>query len=204
VKPSTATQAGFGVALCAAMALSAWSLYWVARHYGQPAYVAAITAAGFDGVAMAASGYALLYIARPMNSWLPRTLVFVMAAASAFLNAQHAVLTGDPRQAVVMYAVPPIAVITLFEIHARLKLNERNPAVLGAGVPAKRTPVSRKQTFRTRGEGKEVARGGVKGKVEMKDVRDWAQGRGYELGSRGPVDKEIVAEFVQAMNGRGT
>lgn len=181
--------AGLFVALAAAMSLSAWSLFWVGHHYGLPLYVAALTSAGFDGAALAASGYAVIYVAAGLAGWLPRVTVLVLGLLSAFLNAQHAVLARDPAQAWALYAAPPIAVLALFEIHMRFKTglagrNTQRPA---------RVPRATRGTARSDGGGQ---RGDWrKKKAELEGMRKWAAGRGYELAARGPVPREIRDEY---------
>jgi hypothetical protein len=179
-------RGGLFTALGAAMALSAWSLFWVGRHWGLPSSVAWLTSAGFDGAALAASGYAMQYADTKLSGWLPRITVFTIALLSAFLNAQHAKLSGMPEQAIALYAAPPVIVITLFEIHMRLKLHTIR---LASGVKPRKTT-------RTPGAGgrKKAGKTGT-GEVRTDELRAWADRKGYELGSRGPVPEDIAQEY---------
>lgn len=199
--PATLRQTGFVIALGAAMTLSAWSLYWVARHWGQPQLVAALTSAGFDGAAMAASGYAIRFAEKGLKGWPARVTVLALAGLSSFLNAQHPILAGDPWQAIALYAVPPLTAVTLFELHVRWKLTGGQQELKPKLAPKTETPP---ETALTRGEGR---RGGkVKSEVRevsKAEVRRWAAGKGLKLGDRGPIPDEVVAEFKAELNGGG-
>lgn len=199
-------QSGLFVALCSALSISAWSLFWVGRHYGLPWPVAVLVSAGFDGAALAAAGYALGFVQRGLKSWAPQLLVVFEALASMFLNAQHAALQHDPHAAALLYAVPPLTVVALFELHLRM-----STASKPAPRPAKPKPtVLKEKREEPRGEKQEVVKNEKKEavaetekKTSAKDARSWAVAQGLEVPSRGPVSKEVLKQYAAASNGHG-
>jgi uncharacterized protein DUF2637 len=132
----------WAVVVSTALALSAWSLYWVGRRYGLPIPLAAVVSACFDGAAITCADLALRYARTNGDSGLgPRIGVFTLAGISAFLNMQHAVLAHDPPAARVLFAMPPIVAVVLFEFHSRYA---RRGALRRAGrVPSKLPPIDR-------------------------------------------------------------
>lgn len=113
---------GFGwiVVVCAALAISTWSLYAVGRFYGLPPIIAGLVSASFDGAALTSADLSLKYARTHGDSGLAaRLCVFVFAGASAWLNAQHASLVHDPSAARVMFAFPPVAAVVVFELQQR-------------------------------------------------------------------------------------
>lgn len=225
-KPNSAgvLQSGLFIALCSALAISGWSLFWVGVHYGIPVPIAVVISAGFDGAALAAAGYSITYVRQGLNPAFPRTVVLLEAGASAFLNAQHPILLHDSHAAIALYAIPPVTVVVLLEIYlhmliglhrkaspARNPKNSRNPVrILGARALQAGTPPSK-------AGGKSVSAGRVKKEIEAaeprvrkpeasfspKDVRAWALALGRNVPATGPVAKSLVAEYVAAQNGHG-
>lgn len=104
----------------AALAISTWSLFWVGRHFGLPVPIACLVSASFDGAALVSADLALRYARTHGDSgFLPRFFVFVFAGSSAYLNSTHAGLAGFPNPARVLFAVPPIVAVVVFELHDR-------------------------------------------------------------------------------------
>src|SRR5450755_1656788 len=54
-------RVGWIVVAVSALSLSAWSLYYVGRHYGLPIPLAAIVSAAFDGAAIVCADLTLKY-----------------------------------------------------------------------------------------------------------------------------------------------
>lgn len=122
-------------AILASLAISTYSLFWVARMWGLPPLLAAGVSTVFDGAALTFADLALRYARTHGDSGLaPRLAVLILAGLSAYLNSWHAVLSGDPFAARILYATPPVVSIALFELHTRW---ERRAALRRAGrVPA--------------------------------------------------------------------
>lgn len=205
---------GWLIVVVAALALSFWSLFYVARHYGLPLPLATIVSCCFDGAAIVCADLALKYARSYGDSGLaPRIAVFVLAGASAYLNSQHAVLAHDPKAAVILYASPPIIAVMLFELHSRY---ERRNALRKTGRVAKTLPVFGRWSwilFPIRSY--KMMRGIVKRRLnqfdeqsinestvanvlvmaEARQVRAWAASQGFIVGDRGRIPGEIMAAF---------
>jgi hypothetical protein len=219
-------QSGLFVALCCALAISGWSLFWVGRRYGMPVPIAALVSAGFDGAALAAAGYSILYVARGLRAWFPRVIVLIEAGASAFLNAQHPLLNGDPRPAIALYGILPVTVVVLLEIHLHMLLGVRKQESRGISRnPARWKLISLKSVIRrptprsSEGEAKGVSAGkrqkqivaaagassGGKAVSSVKpkpaEVRAWARAQGMNMPPTGPVPKDVVQQYAAAHNG---
>jgi hypothetical protein len=215
------------IVVVAALSLSGWSLFFVGRHYGLPVSLAVIVSAAFDGSAIVCAELALRYARSAGDSGLaPRIVVFIMAGLSAYLNSQHATLAHDPSAARILYAVPPIVAVVVFELHSRF---ERKAALKRAGRVAQSLPVfgkwawvlfpirtlgtvRRLVAFRVSRASNEVPEDFViKGATdagrafveseqealpEPKLVRAWAIGRGMEISDRGRIPGYITAAYV--------
>lgn len=219
---------GWIVVVVSALTLSAWSLYWVGRKYGLPMPLAIIVSAAFDGAAIACADLALKYARTNGDSGLgPRMMVFLLAGTSAYLNVQHAVLTHDPFAARILYAMPPITAVTLFEFHSRY---ERRGALRRAGRIAGKLPLIDRWAWvlfpaRTLGVVRAivdhrlqvtVARATVSESSESfgsltvvhgktfesngdnpQAIRDWARTRGISIGARGSIPQEITMAYMK-------
>lgn len=126
------------VVVTSALALSNWSLFYVGRHYGLPVIVAGILSVSLDGAALVCADVALKYAREHGTSGAgARTAVLALAAISAWLNSEHASLAHDGLPAHVMFAVPPLVALTLFELHTRYS---RRSALREAGRVAESLP----------------------------------------------------------------
>lgn len=119
------------VVLVPILAVSAYSLYWVARHFGVPWYIAIAMSTCFDGVALLAADYSVKYAQSGLSGSWPRTVVRIFALVAAFLQTFHARLGDEPYGAWVMWAALPLGAVTVYEIHIRW---ERRKALARMGV----------------------------------------------------------------------
>jgi hypothetical protein len=103
------------------LGLSAYSLYWVGRHFGVPPLIAITISTCFDGAALKSADYSLKYAQKGMSGTLPRTFTRILAVTSAFLQTFHARLAGEPPGAWVLWASLPVIATVLYEIHLRLE-----------------------------------------------------------------------------------
>lgn len=103
------------------LGLSAYSLYWVGRHFGVPPLIAITISTCFDGAALKSADYSLKYAQKGMSGTLPRTFTRILALTSAFLQTFHARLAGEPPGAWVLWASLPVIATILYEIHLRLE-----------------------------------------------------------------------------------
>lgn len=112
------------------LGVSAYSLFWVARHFGVPPYIAIFMSTCFDGAALVGADYSLKYAQAGLSGGTPRTFVRVLALVSAFLQTFHAKLDNQPPGAWVMWAALPIIAVVLYDIHIRF---ERRKALARVG-----------------------------------------------------------------------
>jgi len=112
------------------LAVSAYSLYYVARHLGVPPWIAWSMSTCFDGVALLAADYSLKYAQEGMSGSGPRTVVRVFALLAAFVQTMHARIGEQPPGSWVLWASLPIGAVTVYEIHIRW---ERRKALARAG-----------------------------------------------------------------------
>ena len=103
------------------LGLSAYSLYWVGRHFGVPPLIALTISTCFDGAALKSADYSLKYAQKGLSGTLPRTFTRLLAVTSAFLQTFHARLAGEPPGAWVLWAALPVIATILYEIHLRLE-----------------------------------------------------------------------------------
>jgi len=101
--------------LVTALAVSAWSLFWVARYFGVPLLLAVPVSIAFDGAAIVAAYGAQRYATSPDSGLGPRLTMVVILAASVYLNIEHAALAGYGGPARVLFAAPGITTVLLFE-----------------------------------------------------------------------------------------
>jgi len=117
--------ATFAVCL-AALAVSWWSLDALGIRYGLPPALALIVSATLDGVAVVSASHQRSAALRGDGAALARLTTLAFASASAWLNTQHAALSGHASaSARTMYAVPPIAAVLVLELSGRAAHRER-------------------------------------------------------------------------------
>jgi hypothetical protein len=126
------------------LALSNWSLFAVGRHYGLPIVLAAVLSVPFDGAALVCADISLKYAREHgANGAGPRSAVTILAGLSAWLNSLHATLLHVGMPAHVMYAVPPLVALFLFEAHTRYERRGALP-ILGAFIWSRHPVVAHK------------------------------------------------------------
>jgi Protein of unknown function (DUF2637)/Lsr2 len=204
---------GWLIVIGAALALSFYSLYFVGRHYGLPNGLAILVSLTFDGAAIACANLALKYARTGDSSLTPTLMVFLLAGASSFLNAQHAILIHAPKAAIILYCSPPIVAVLLFELYSRY---ERRTALKKAGKIAKAMPplgkyawllfpfksisLVRRITERRleQFEPDNNQNGTTNNFLVLTDprtVRAWAIQQGFNVGDRGRISGEIVQAY---------
>ncbi|MGW2366339.1 hypothetical protein ACWCZ5_12240 [Streptomyces sp. NPDC001667] len=100
----------------AALGVTGWSLYAVARHYQAPSPIGVAAVAVFDGTA-----YACLYLASEASS-AGRSAVgarlasLLMAGVSVYLNDFHAQLIHGGAPAALLFSVPTLALLAVSEL----------------------------------------------------------------------------------------
>lgn len=120
------------------LGLSAYSLYWVGRHFGVPPLIAITISTCFDGAALKSADYSLKYAQKGLSGTLPNTFTRLLAITSAFLQTFHARLAGEPPGAWILWSSLPVIATVLYEIHLRLerfKALARTGQVYPAPVP---------------------------------------------------------------------
>jgi len=219
------TRFGWLIVAGAALIMSAYSLYWVGRHYGVPPVIAGMISVIFDGAAVISCDLALKYARSHDSGFAPRMVVFLAAAASAYLNAQHAILDGLPRPAVVLFSSPPIIAVIMLELHTRFT---KRAAMKRAGrVPAALPIIGRTawvlfpiRSYRTirrivgarlrmleTQAGVSGTLGEVSGSIgnsadsspKPQVVRAWARLQGISVPERGPLPHSVTTAYILAI-----
>jgi Protein of unknown function (DUF2637) len=212
------SSSGWFVVVGAALSLSAYSLYFVGRHYGLPVPLAAIVSACFDGAAIACADLALKYAQTHGDSGLaPRLAVLILATTSAYLNMQHAIISHLPFAARVLYAVPPVVAVAMFEMRSRY---ERREALRRAGRVVKalppidprawlmfpvRTPRMVREIVGYRLDEMIATETGEsldslsRIPVHAPAVRAWAADQGMDVAALGRIPASVIADYRAAM-----
>jgi len=113
-----------------ALLLSNYSLAYVAMHWHVVPVLAWLVSIALDGTAVICARISL-EAARRGDSGLSATItVLCFALLSAFFNSMHAQLAGDPWQARIFFATPPIAALIVLELSIRA---QRRDALREAG-----------------------------------------------------------------------
>jgi hypothetical protein len=126
MKTPITTRFAWAIVLAAGLVISAWSLYYVSRYAGMPVWAAIFTSTVFDGAALLAGHYALKSARIGEPATVPRAAMILFAGCSAYLNSEHARIAQLPRFAGVLFAMPPIVAVIVYELHTR---QERNRAL---------------------------------------------------------------------------
>jgi hypothetical protein len=107
------------VVLTPILAISAYSLYWVARYLGVPPIFAIGMSTCFDGVALLCADYSLKYAQVGLSGSGPRAIVRIFALIGAFLQTLHARIGDEPAGSWVLWASLPIAAVVIYDVHHR-------------------------------------------------------------------------------------
>jgi hypothetical protein len=106
----------------AALALSWWSLFSLARSFGVPDPLAAGVSLVFDAAALICANLAHRYAMSPHSGAGPRLTMLALMAGSIYLNWQHAMMPtqdhpeGYGTAAAIMFAAPAVVGVVLFEL----------------------------------------------------------------------------------------
>ena len=101
----------------AAAATTAWSLYIVAHDiYGVPQVLAALTAAVYDGAAVACLALASTAVEEDRSAAGPRLAVFALASVSVALNWRHAEYIHGGLPALLLFAAPTAALLIVADL----------------------------------------------------------------------------------------
>ncbi|GGU63558.1 hypothetical protein GCM10010211_30740 [Streptomyces albospinus] len=100
----------------AALGVTGWSLYAVARHYQAPGPVGWAAVAVFDGTAYACLHLASEASAAGRSAAGARLASLFMAAGSVYLNRFHAQLIDGGLPACLLFSVPTLALLAVSEL----------------------------------------------------------------------------------------
>lgn len=101
----------------AAAGMTGWSLYYVAHDiYGVPHMLALLTAAVFDGAAIACLYLASAATAEGRSAVGPRLAVLALAGVSVALNAKHAEHVDGGVAALLLFAAPTVALLIVADL----------------------------------------------------------------------------------------
>lgn len=203
--------------LVPALGMSCWSLYFVARSWGVPPWIAGGVSACFDGLALVCADLALRYARTHGDSGLGARLVMLAAmAVSAYLNSQHALIDHDPWAARVLYAGPPVAAVLAFELAMRY---QRRGALRAAGRVAPALPVYGRMAWalfplrtmrslravvaqkieHTEAEATGRSARPVLDPADARRVRAWARQNGMNVAASGPLPEHVIAAHAAAL-----
>lgn len=107
------------VVLIPILAVSGYSLFFIAKHFGVPWYIAMCFSTCFDGVALLAADYSVKYAQEGLSGGVPKAVVRAFAVCASFLQTFHAKLGNEPTGAWVFWAALPIGAVLVYEIHIR-------------------------------------------------------------------------------------
>lgn len=114
--PRFAWRLAMIVVSVAALAVTGWSLYAVARHYAAPEAVGVLAVAVFDGAAYACLHLASQASAAGRSALGARLAALGIAAMSVYLNRFHATLIEEGMPAVVLFSAPTLALLVVSEL----------------------------------------------------------------------------------------
>ncbi len=123
------------IVLCPVLAVSAFSMFWIARSFGIPPWIAFALSTCFDGVVLLAADYGLKYAQAGASGALPRAVVVVWAGIAAYVQTFHARLAHEPAGSWVLWASLPVAAVLIYEIHMRWA-KRKGLAAAGRPYPA--------------------------------------------------------------------
>jgi hypothetical protein len=99
------------------LGISAYSLYFVARHLGVPKIFAIGMSTAFDGTAMILAQQSLARAIAGISSAAPKLWMYLFAGLSSWLNSLHALLGHETLLAVPLWAGLPIGAVVVFDIN---------------------------------------------------------------------------------------
>jgi hypothetical protein len=118
------------IVLSIILGMSAYSLFFVARHFGVPPLFAILMSTCFDGAALILADLSLRSVQSGQSGSSARVTVWALAGTSAYLQTFHARLGHEPLGAWIMWASLPIIAVLLYELQARY---DRRKALARAG-----------------------------------------------------------------------
>src|SRR5215469_9902430 len=117
--------------------MSAYSMFFVARHLAVPPFFACGMSAVYDGAAIFAAYKSLQYAVEGRSGFMPRLWLAAFVAVSAWCNSLHSILGHESRLAIPMWACLPIVAAAMFELHtsqarhkARARQGYQYPAMM--------------------------------------------------------------------------
>jgi hypothetical protein len=128
---TTLTGSLWLIVLVPILAISGYSLYFVATALGVPPVFAIPMSAAYDGTTLLAAEYSLRYAQAGLSGSGPRTVVRLGALLAAFIQTLHARLGHEPAGSWALWAALPILAVVVYDIHIRW---ERRRALAAAGV----------------------------------------------------------------------
>ena len=110
----------WAIILIPILAVSAYSLYVVARYFGVPPIIAIAMSTCFDGVALLCANYSIRYAEQGLNGTVPRMAVRLFALLGAYVQTFHARIGGNSLSGSwILWASLPIAAVVVYEVHIR-------------------------------------------------------------------------------------
>lgn len=119
------------VVLTPVLAVSAYSLFYVARHMGVPWPFACSMSTCFDGAMLWSANYSVRYAQEGLSGGGPRTFLRILCAASAYLQSLHAKIGHELPGSWLLWAALPVIAMGVYEIHIRW---ERRKALAKTGA----------------------------------------------------------------------
>ena len=203
---STPYRLGWLASAGTALALSAYSLYYVGVTWGIIPVLAAMLSVCFDGAAIVSADMALRRSRTPNTPSIgARLLTLVFAGMSAYINAQHGVLLHLPLGACLVFAAPPLVAVALFDQHLKYEHAQtiKRPARFSVGwqswlmFPLR----SRRITWNHYGEALDKLEGKPSTMVDLDPakVRLWAAEQGLmDAKSYGRIPKAVNEKYIAA------
>jgi Protein of unknown function (DUF2637) len=206
---------GWAISAAVALAVSAYSLFYVGRAWGLPLVLAGGVSLIFDGASIVSAEMSLRISRVSGHSGASaRIMTVAFAGLSAWINSYHAQLAHQPN-AWVLYAAPPIVAVCLFEQHVRYESRAARKRAGRVALPAihplawvlypMRTPrIYRGLVGRQLGELEGMPVEEPTSKPETRTVRAWAQGKGIEVRPMGALPRAVVEAYMEEAGSNGS
>jgi hypothetical protein len=110
---------GWLCVLSAALAMSDYSLFIVARHFGTPIIFAVLGGVIFDGAAIVFATISFNSVKSGYPGSGAKLGTILCALLSAYINSYHQTLLNQPVIAKLFWSAPPIIAVSVFEAHIR-------------------------------------------------------------------------------------